>query len=101
VLERHCLRGARSQRGCRAVLKAGFLDLINKVMTISAGTFYEEVLDVVANDERGVVLLVHRLEKAGRPVEYRTAHLWWIRDGSFSAWREHPGDQEQFDRAWS
>jgi ketosteroid isomerase-like protein len=81
--------------------KSGFFDLIDKVMRLSAGTFREEILDLVADDERGIVLLLHRLEREGRPVEYRTAHLWWIQDGRFSAWREHPGDQQQFDRAWS
>jgi len=81
--------------------KSRFAEVIDKVMALSAGTFREEILDVVANDEHGVVLLVHRLERDGCPIEYRTAHLWGIRDGTFNACREHPGDERAFDEAWS
>ena len=75
--------------------------LIATVMELTAGTFSEEIVDVFANDEHGVVLLVHRFQRQGRPVEYRTAQIWAIRDGQFASWREHPGDEQRFDEAWA
>jgi ketosteroid isomerase-like protein len=70
-------------------------------MQFSAGTFREEVIELVADDERAIVLLTHRLERDGRPHEYRTAHLWRIGGGRLVAWRELPGSQQEFDRIWS
>jgi ketosteroid isomerase-like protein len=85
----------------RYVGRPSLLDMIEKVMPLTAGTFREEVLDVVANDERGTVLVTQRFERGGRPVEYQTAHQWRIHGGRFIAWCEHPGNQSQFDEAWS
>src|SRR5581483_3581273 len=44
--------------------RAAFGDWITMVMGIAEGTFQEEVLDVIANDERGVVLVRHELDRA-------------------------------------
>src|SRR5262249_30912263 len=91
----------RSRAAAKYVGKSGLLDMVKKAMELSEGTFREEVLDVVANDDRGIVLVVQRCERDGRAIEYRTAHQWWIRGGTFSAWRGHRGDPRQFDEAWS
>jgi ketosteroid isomerase-like protein len=81
--------------------KATFGDLVTPVMQVSGGTFSEEVVDVFANDEHGVLLLVHRLQRDGRPVEYRTAHVVELRNGNIAAWREWPGDNAGFAEAWA
>lgn len=75
--------------------------LIAKVMQLSAGTFQEMVDDVLANDTHGVVLARHRLQHAGTLQEYHTVHVWRIRDGVFTEWREYPRDLYQFDAIWS
>jgi hypothetical protein len=41
----------------------------------SGGTFREEVVDVFANDDHGVLLLLHTFERDGVHREYRTAHI--------------------------
>ncbi|MBV9323606.1 MAG: nuclear transport factor 2 family protein [Chloroflexi bacterium] len=80
--------------------KENFGDLVTPVMQISGGSFSEEVIDVCANDEHGVLLLVHRLQREGKPVEYRTAHVVQLTDGKIAAWQEWPGDLSGFGAAW-
>ena len=78
-----------------------FADLIGKVMQISAGTFREDVVDIVANKDHAVAILDHAFERDGTKIAYRTDHIWQLRDGKFCGWLERPGDEEAFNRAWS
>ena len=81
--------------------KPTFSELVAPVMQLSGGTFSEEVVDVFANDEHGVLLLVHRLQRDGQPVEYRTADVVELRDSKIASWRKWPGDVVEFARAWA
>ena len=81
--------------------KSTFPELIGRVMTISSGSFREEVADIVANDAHGVAILDHCIERDGKVIHYRTDHIWQIRDGKCSGWVERPGDEGAFNRAWS
>ena len=80
---------------------AGFYGMIGQVMQISGGTFGERPVDIIANDDHGVVILEHWLERDGKRIEYRTDHIWGIKDGKFTSWLERPGDEAAFNRAWS
>jgi ketosteroid isomerase-like protein len=75
--------------------------LVDMTMQMSNGTFRETPVDIIANDNHGVVLLIHSLERKGKRIEYRTSHLWTIRNGKFVAWEEYPGSEEEFKQAWS
>ncbi len=75
--------------------------LIAKVMEASGGTFRETVLDVIANDTRGVVLARHEFERHGRAHSYNTAHLDRIDGGRLASFEEYPEDLYAFDAAWS
>jgi ketosteroid isomerase-like protein len=79
--------------------KAGFPDWIVKVLTVAEGTFQEHVLDVIANDDRGVLLLHHEFDRAGAHREYLTAHVCELRDGQISRWEERPGSLAEFEAA--
>jgi ketosteroid isomerase-like protein len=83
-----------------AFTKPTFGRLVAPVMEVSQGTFREDVLDVFANDEHGVLLLLHRFDRDGQPWEYRTAHVVEFRDGLIASWREHPGSPREFEEAW-
>jgi ketosteroid isomerase-like protein len=61
--------------------RAGLYALADKAMTITAGTFREDVEDILANDEHAVVLARHRFRRGVNLKEYRTAHLYTIREG--------------------
>ena len=80
--------------------KQGLYELAQKAMTISGGTFYEEVEDVLANDRRGVVVALHRFSRNGQVHEYHTVHVYEIADGKLKTCWEHPGDPIAFERAW-
>jgi ketosteroid isomerase-like protein len=73
---------------------------ISRVIELTAGSFSEVVLDVVANDRRAVVFLDHRFERAGEKRGYRTAHHYLLEDGKLAEFREAPEDLYAFDQAW-
>jgi ketosteroid isomerase-like protein len=77
-----------------------FIPWIEGVIGRTGGTFKEDVIDVVANDEHGVLLLVHSFERDGTRHEYQTAHLVELRGDRISRWIEHPGSMREFEAAW-
>src|SRR5579859_4873125 len=46
-----------------------------KLMDLSEGTFTVEVLDLFANEDRGVVLTLERGEREGRKLENPSVHV--------------------------
>lgn len=77
-----------------------FIPWIQATIARTDGTFREDVLDVVANDEHGVLLLLHLFDRAGQHYEYQTAHRVAFRDGKIARWTEHPGSMREFEEAW-
>ena len=80
--------------------KQGLYELAQKAMATTSGTFQEDVEDVLANDLHGVVVARHRFTRDSQQQDYRTVHLYEIRDGKLAACWEHPRDQTTFDAAW-
>jgi ketosteroid isomerase-like protein len=80
--------------------KQGVSDLAGKAMAISAGSFQEEVEDVLANDRHAIVLATHRFTRDGSPKEYRTAHVYEVRNGQLARCFEQPRDWAAFHDAW-
>jgi hypothetical protein len=81
--------------------KGGFPAFIGQVMEMSAGTFREEIVDLMVGERYSAALLLHTLQKHGEPKEYLTIHLWEWDGEKFSNWWEHPRDQHVFDEIWS
>jgi ketosteroid isomerase-like protein len=79
----------------------GLLELAQKVMGLTGGTFQEELEDVLANDRHGVVLARHWFTRDGRRHEYRVVHVYQIVGGKLGACRELTHDQAGFDAAWA
>jgi uncharacterized protein len=80
--------------------KAGLYDLAGKAMSITGGTFHEDVEDVLANDDYAVVLVRHQFIRGGVAWDYQSAHLYKTADGKLVSCRELPYDAAQFDEAW-
>ncbi len=78
----------------------GLWALAGAAMQLTGGTFTEEVEDVLANDEHAVVLAVHRFTRDGSAKEYRTAHVYNVKDGKLAQCFEQPRDPEAFEDAW-
>jgi ketosteroid isomerase-like protein len=74
---------------------------IESVMELTSGTFRETVLDIVAHDRHGIVLVEHEFERRNRRYKYRSAHVYSIREGKLAEFREYPEDLYVFDEAWS
>ena len=56
--------------------KSGVLDFFARMGALYGDTFRLEVLDIFANDARGVVLTRERGEHNGRALEFRSAHIY-------------------------
>lgn len=80
--------------------RLGLYVLAAKAMSITGGTFHEEVEDVLANDNHAVVLVRHRFIRDGNPQDYRTAHVYDVRNGRLAECFEQPRDPASFDDAW-
>jgi ketosteroid isomerase-like protein len=80
--------------------RQGLYDLAGKAMSITGGTFHEDVEDVLANDDHAVVLARHRFTRDGALKDYRTAHVYVVRAGRLAQCFEQPRDPDSFDDAW-
>ena len=80
--------------------KGTFVEWISGVIGQTQGTFREDVLDVFANDDHGVLLLHHEFDRDGQRRSYETAHVVGLRDGLISSWEERPGSLREFEAAW-
>ena len=78
----------------------GIYALAGRAMTITGGTFREDVEDVLANDEHAVVLARHRFTREGQSKDYRTAHVYEINGGKLARCFEQPRDPAAFADAW-
>jgi uncharacterized protein len=80
--------------------KEGLYELARMAMEVTGGTFREEVEDVLANDYHAIVLARHQFIRDGQSREYRTAHVYDVRDGKLAKASEQPQDLFLFDDAW-
>src|SRR5262245_7558332 len=80
--------------------KTGLYELARIAMEVTGGTFQEDVEDVLANDNHAVVLARHLCTRDGQSKEYRTAHVYDVRDGTLAECWEQPRDLAAFDDAW-
>ena len=71
---------------------------IGKLMELSGGTFRVQVLDVLANDEHGVVLTTETAQHDGRVLDNHAVHVWDMRGGACSRFRGY--NEEAWDQFW-
>lgn len=74
---------------------------IEKLTSLSNGTFKLETHDILGSDLHAAVLATSRLTKDGKVVELRTVHIWRFQEGKPVAWYEYPRDLYQFDAIWT
>jgi ketosteroid isomerase-like protein len=66
----------------------------------ASGTFRIEVRDVLANDQRAVVLAGGRASRDGQTLSWETAGVFRIVDGRVAECWLLPFDQYAFDEIW-
>jgi ketosteroid isomerase-like protein len=75
--------------------------LIAKSAEMTRGTLRFEVLDVLANDERVVVLATLSATRHGTAYAHQVVHLWRIAEGKIAELRGYTDDQAAEDLLWS
>ncbi len=69
-----------------------------KLLEITGGTFKNDIHDILANAEHGVVLVVNSAERAdGRAWTGRSAHIWHLKDGMATEFLRLNEDQATAD----
>jgi len=84
----------------RWVGREGLWELAGKAMSITGGTFREEVEDVLANPTHAVVLARHHFIRDGMQKDYHTAHVYEIIHGKLARCYEQLRDPAIFHDAW-
>ena|SRR5579864_5337018 len=80
--------------------KQGLYELARTAMEVTRGSFREDVEDVLANGHHAVVLARHQFTRDGVARDYRTAHVYEVRDGKLAKCWEQPQNSAIFDAAW-
>jgi len=70
-------------------------------MQLSGGTFQLRVDDVLAKGDRVVVLCTTSARRGGRSWSSPQIHVWTVKDGKATSFREYAGDEQTEDEFWS
>jgi len=70
-------------------------------MELSGGTFELRVDDVLAKEDRVVVLCTTSARRGGRSWSSPQVHVWTVKDGKATTFREYAGDEQSEDEFWS
>lgn len=71
---------------------------MGRLAELTGGTLRSEIVDVLANDQRAVVLQLTRAERDGRPALHdREVIVYELRGGRVIEVWEHPGDLHAMD----
>jgi len=70
-------------------------------MDLSEGTFRIQIDEILANPDRVVVLCTETARRGGRSWSSPQVHVWTMKDGRATAFREYEGDQQSEDEFWS
>jgi hypothetical protein len=79
--------------------KDEILEFFGKMMQTYDGTLQVQALDILANDNHGVVLTSERGTCGWRTVEFRSVHLWTISDGQCTRFVSYEDDA--YHQFWS
>jgi uncharacterized protein len=77
------------------------LGFFRRFMELSGGTFRIVVDDVLAKDDRVVVLVTESAQRLGRAWSSPQVHAWTVKDGKATVFWQFQGDQQTEDEFWS
>jgi ketosteroid isomerase-like protein len=81
--------------------KPAVLDLLDRVQTLTAGSFRPEIHDILASDDHVAALVTVHAERDGVAVRWRAVDVFHVRDGKLAEHWVHEVDQPLVDRFWS
>jgi ketosteroid isomerase-like protein len=77
------------------------LGFFQKFTELSGGTFRIRIDDVLANENRVIVLVTESARRGNRDWSSPQIHAWTIEDGKASVFWQFQGDQQTEDEFWS
>ena len=72
-----------------------------RTMELSGGAFNIDVHNVLAEDDLVVVLATVNAQRNGLSASFPEIHVWRMKDGRATEFREYQGDEQREDRFWS
>jgi ketosteroid isomerase-like protein len=76
-------------------------DFFRRTMELSGGTFRIDVHNVLAENDLVVVLVTVCAQRNGVSTSFPEVHVWEMKNGKATAFREYQGDEQREDRFWS
>jgi ketosteroid isomerase-like protein len=70
-------------------------------MELSNGTFRIRIDDILAKGDQVVVLCTESARRGNRDWSSAQVHLWTVKEGRATAFRQFQGDQQSEDEFWS
>ncbi|HEY1926160.1 MAG TPA: nuclear transport factor 2 family protein [Caulobacteraceae bacterium] len=80
---------------------AEVVGFFERFMALSGGTFRIQVDDVLAKDDKVVVLCTESAQRAGRSWSSPQVHVWTVKNGRLIQFWQYQGDQQTEDEFWS
>jgi len=77
------------------------LGFFRRFMELSGGTFRMVVDDVLAKDDRVIVLVTESAQRLGRNWSSPQVHAWTVKNGKATVFWQFQGDQQTEDEFWS
>ncbi len=72
-----------------------------RTMELSGGAFSIDVHNVLADGDLVVVLATVNAQRNGVAAVFPEVHVWRLKDGKATEFREYQGDEQREDRFWS
>ncbi len=72
-----------------------------RTMELSGGTFTINVHNVLADGDLVVVLATVNGQRNGVAASFQEVHVWRLKNGKATEFREYQGDEQREDRFWS
>jgi len=70
-------------------------------MELSKGAFGIDVHNVLADGDLVVALVTVRAQRNGVSASFPEVHVWRLKNGEVTEFREYQGDEQREDRFWS
>jgi hypothetical protein len=70
-------------------------------MELSAGAFSIDVHNVLADSDLVVALVTVNAQRNGVSASFPEVHVWKMKNGKATEFREYQGDEQREDRFWS
>lgn len=72
-----------------------------RTMELSGGAFSIDVHNVLAENDLVFVLVTVNAQRNGLSASFPEIHVWRMKDGKATEFREYQGDEQREDRFWS